>query len=583
MCKTNQDYVSAKGKVVEAREFRDFRCNCKCYERVSEDDRCKEFSRFWSLETLSAKCLYICSKVSVKPVERKRIIGPTVRANTRQYTLAGQPVCKTMFLQTLRISSCRVNDYLRKQQNIDEPIKDNRGHKGGHNKIPQNKEDEIIQHINKYPKYKSHYCREQNDKKEYLTSETTLTLMYSMYKEEYSDPVSYAKYKNIFYSKFNLTRKALKKDTCNRCDSFNAQAKSVTTEEDKRKIKQQHEDHLAIANEAQTLMKEDLKRASEDRNIEVLTFDMQKTLPLPRIPTNIVFYKRVLWLYNLGIHSGKHNKGYCYMWLEGEAGRGAQEVGSCIIKHVKTHFINENIKELILWSDSCGGQNRNLKMVLLLKTLFRTHCNLEKITMRFLVPGHTYLPNDSEFGDIECALKQHNRLYTPDDYINVVQNARKRSKFLVTRMNKEDFFSSQKLEAATTNRKKYTDGGNVNWLTTREIVITRDDRYSLGLSPRFNQIPRYIDIKKKERRQPRRSSREHLQPAADDLFSQDLEQLWPNGKPISTAKLADIKSLLHLIPGDAKQFYNYLTSSNNIIDDIEGFGCSPDFEINNVE
>lgn len=54
-------------------------------------------------------------------------------------------------------------------------------------------------------------------------------------------------------------------------------------------------------------MKEDLKRANTDEELEVLTFDMEKTLPLPRIPTNIVFYKRQLWLYNLGIHSGKGN------------------------------------------------------------------------------------------------------------------------------------------------------------------------------------------------------------------------------------------------------------------------------------
>lgn len=57
----------------------------------------------------------------------------------------------------------------------------------------------------------------------------------------------------------------------------------------------------------------------------VLCFDMEKALPLPRIPTNV---KRQLWLYNLGVHTVKKNKGHCYVWLEGEAGRGAQEVGS---------------------------------------------------------------------------------------------------------------------------------------------------------------------------------------------------------------------------------------------------------------
>lgn len=61
--------------------------------------------------------------------------------------------------------------------------------------------------------------------------------------------------------------------------------------------------------------------------------------------------------------------------------------------------------------------------------------------MRYLVPGHTYLPNDSEFGDIECALKHHNMMYTPADYINVMPNARKKNKFVVTQMMKNDFVS----------------------------------------------------------------------------------------------------------------------------------------------
>lgn len=48
------------------------------------------------------------------------------------------------------------------------------------------------------------------------------------------------------------------------------------------------------------------------------------------------------------------------------AGKGAQEVGSCLLKYLGTH-ISDDVEELILWSDSCGGQNRNIKIVLMLK------------------------------------------------------------------------------------------------------------------------------------------------------------------------------------------------------------------------
>ncbi|KAF2899968.1 hypothetical protein ILUMI_06218, partial [Ignelater luminosus] len=104
----------------------------------------------------------------------------------------------------------------------------------------------------------------------------------------------------------------------------------------------------------------DLKIAAVTENVKTLTFDMQKTLPLQRLSTNIIFYKRQLWLYNCGLHTGKDNKSIFNIWLEGHAGRGAQKVGSCIRKYVVNH-ISDKIQELILWSDSCEGQNRNIK------------------------------------------------------------------------------------------------------------------------------------------------------------------------------------------------------------------------------
>lgn len=76
---------------------------------------------------------------------------------------------------------------------------------------------------------------------------------------------------------------------------------------------------------------------------------MEKTLPLPRIPAGIVFYKRQLWLYNYEIHAGSRNNGYCYLWLEGESGRGVRKVGSCLINYIK-HKMGPK-EHMVLWSD----------------------------------------------------------------------------------------------------------------------------------------------------------------------------------------------------------------------------------------
>lgn len=563
-CQTNQDYISQSGKNIPSKDFRDYVCRCKCSEKVPVDLREKEFQKFWSLDTYSAKCLFVAKNVSVRNIRRKRNKNSTKRNTTRHYTLAGVKVCKSLFLQTLRISSCRVDKYLKKGNRL-QPIKDNRGMCGGKNKISCTREEEVVAHIMKFPKYKSHYTRAGNDT-EYLSSDTTLEVMFNLYKDEVNEPVSFSFYKKVFYSKFNLRRKPLKKDTCNLCDSLCAE-KVNQTGAALQVIEDRHKKHLNEANSAQKLMKEDLQRARDSETLEVLTFDMQKTLPLPKMPTNILFYKRQLWLYNCGVHSGSDGKGYFYVWLEGEAGRGSQEVGSCIKKHIECHLQN-GTKELILWSDSCGGQNRNIKITLLIKSILEAHPTLEKVTMRFLISGHSYLPNDSEFGDVECALKLQQRLYTPEDYINVMKSCRRRNKMTVTRMMVKDFVGTSAIEKIIVNRKKDVEDNPVSWLKTREISLTKDKPYNLTLNRIFRGESQIVDLTKKSPGRKRKSS-----------SFQELQPLWPNGKAISTAKLADIQSIIHLIPNDAKSFYKHYSADENVTDDLDGFGGTLDFDV----
>lgn len=65
----------------------------------------------------------------------------------------------------------------------------------------------------------------------------------------------------------------------------------------------------------------------------------------------------------------------------------------------------------------------------------------------------------------------------------------------------------------------------------------------------------------------------------------ELPLLWPNGKPLSTAKLNDLKELLQLVPPDAKHFYTFLDNaeSHEFDDDVEGFGPAIDFQFEEIE
>lgn len=257
----------------------------------------------------------------------------------------------------------------------------------------------------------------------------TFAKTYKLYCEEAKSAglitLSYAKAKQMFLTKFNLRTKPLKKDTCNKCDYFAIRIKQVP-EKYKANIERDYEMHLQIAKSLRDQMKSDILLSVNDPHIETMTFDLEKTLPLPRIPTNIVFYKRQLWVYNFGIHTGSDDQGHCNVWVEGEAGRGSQEVGSCLIKHVMER-LKPNVKKLILWSDSCGGQNRNIKLTLMLKALLNDHPTLQEISMRYLEPGHTFIPNDTDFGRIESVLKLQQKLYTPEDYIRVMKECKKKN------------------------------------------------------------------------------------------------------------------------------------------------------------
>ncbi|CAH0553148.1 unnamed protein product [Brassicogethes aeneus] len=238
--------------------------------------------------------------------------------------------------------------------------------------------------------------------------------MFSLYTEdEPNHKIGFSSYKTIFYKNFNLRRKVPVKDTCNLCDSFNAKIKNFQHDVVLREEQElQHKQHLLKAQEARESMKHDMEEAKTNNKLETATYDIEKVLGLPKLPTNIVYYKRQLSIYNEGVHTSSNDTPYCFVWKEGTAGRGAQEVGSCLKKFVDMYLTPET-EELILWSDSCGGQNRNIKIVLLLKAILEAHPLLKTIYLKYLIPGHSFLPNDTDFGEIERSIKYqiHNLVF----------------------------------------------------------------------------------------------------------------------------------------------------------------------------
>ena len=66
----------------------------------------------------------------------------------------------------LNVSTKRINTALYKTRNL--KVWDQQGTGGGHNKISERQKNCVINHINQYPRYKSHYCRERREEQELL-------------------------------------------------------------------------------------------------------------------------------------------------------------------------------------------------------------------------------------------------------------------------------------------------------------------------------------------------------------------------------------------------------------------------------
>lgn len=571
---SNKTYFNYRGRKIEPKPFSDFRCGCpkKCSERICSEKRKEQFDRFWSLGSYNAQTSFIAAAVTEYPKQRQYGRSATKKTFSRRYKLDGEIICRNTFVKTLGVSTFRVNTALKKFHGRS-ALTDQRGNTGGKNKLPDTTVQKVIDQINRIPRYISHYSRSTTEAN-FLPPEMTIQKMYNLYCSEEIAPVSIATYKRIFYSKFNLKTKSLKKDTCNTCDKLKIAIDNENNIHIKEELKEKQKTHLEEAQEAQNLRKRDFEMAKENDEIECLTFDLEKTLPLPRIPTNIVFYKRQLWVYNAGVHSAKNDRGYCYVWVEGMAGRGSQEVGSCLFKHIKC-YLPTTVKHLTLWSDACGGQNRNIKITLFLKSILHTTTNLQTITMNFLMSGHSFLPNDTDFSDIESELKRHQRLYTPDDYINIMKTCRKKKPLIVTKMESNDFFGVEEIEKHIVNRKMTQDKEKINWLHIRSIRLDKDEPFHLFIKQhKFTSNFQKVNIKKNIRGRP----------FANGTPYESLVPLWPQGKPIALPKLQNLHEMIHLIPSDALQFYSNLKGNKRIIEDVDGFDIEQlDFDVENDE
>lgn len=352
------------------------------------------------------------------------------------------------------------------------------------------------------------------------------------------DPVTESYYRHLFNTQFNLSFRKPLTDTCITCDRLQNSIENGSPDE-KRKALQEKELHLRKADLARQQIIDAQKVIKDDTSQIAICFDLQKMLPSPVLTCSRVYYSRQLWTYNFCIHNLGTGNANMFMWHEGQASRGCEEMLSCHLKLVKT--LPTRVKRIIMFSDNAGGQNKSRFTVKFWPHVVNT-THIEQVDHKYLLSGHSYNDCDRNFGVIERARRNTGTgIFIPEHWMNIV--AKSSNRFLVINMEDHDFKSLDPLEEKYVKTVKGIR--SMQWLRFK-----KSDPDTLFYKTTFNaDIPFHTyNMKPKENNETPRS-----RPTAPLQLPPKIET-----PGIKANKYKDLQGLLQFIPPMHHAFYKGL-------------------------
>ena len=467
---SGEAYTNAKGKDVDAKEFKNIDCTCKhkqCHT-LSIADRSRAHAEFLAMGVYDDQNAFLLTQISSYEKKTAKIpkegVKSQPKSKTRVYHVKDTEVCKEIFKAVYGVSNGRLGRLLKKAESDPTKIpKDGRGHATDHGIDPRITA-KLIDVVKRLPKYVSHYSRgkETTDNSVYLEPDCQWNKVYDLVSEELTLDIKMAS-KAWFYRKVGQLFPHVKAhtpstDKCNTCSLLKLQGKTVELEL-----------HQTKADEMREKLDEDLHG-----KIKTVTFDLQQVQALPFIRENKAFYHRKTWLYTCGVHEGNDkNQANMFIWPETMASRGAREIASTMYKYLNLNKEEiTRIDTLINWSDACGGQNRNFIMVCFwLRVLYEF--DLSSIHHCFPESGHSFLPSDRDFADFEKQKKKKDSIYTIEQYKEVHKKAKKQTPNVIE-MSTDDFLDFSKgINFVNQSKPVDNDGNKFNWLKIHEFKFEK--------------------------------------------------------------------------------------------------------------
>ncbi|XP_046684392.1 uncharacterized protein LOC124370146 [Homalodisca vitripennis] len=441
---TGRSYTSSCGKIVPQKNLQHLDCKCKfkCSNKVSKDEREAVMLSYYKIDQ-NEKYHFILRNTECKMSVRTKVKNNPQKKNSFSYFLHINNekirVCKQFFLQTILVSQKTIyNVHNNKDKSSEVPKSDERGKKTK-DRTQKADKDILRKHIESFAKVESHYCRAKTAK-EYLSPDLNISRMFDMYLEHCKElkvkPLSISMYRSIFNNEYNLDFLLPKSDRCDLCEEYSMSLKENRMTEE---LAAKYDDHMFN----KTFMRNERKKDRESNEV-VVCFDLQNVIALPRANVSCFFYKRKLNVYNLTAHCSKDKKGYCAFWHEALCGRSGNDIASAVVKIMeKISSAFPDVKDYILWSDSCVPQNRNSVISYAISLFMAKNKHIERVTMKYSTPGHSCIQEvDNVHSNIEKALKV-TEVWSPVSLLRVIIASNKKSPYSVIQMLTNDFFDFQ--------------------------------------------------------------------------------------------------------------------------------------------
>lgn len=424
-------------------------CKCKilkCFQKVSYESSTRLLLEFNKLGDWNKQTAYLAGLISVVPIQRryaKDVENANLRDCAFKYRVRVEEdnefvdleVCRKAFLSIHGITKRRLATIQESLKTTGKAPEDKRGrHSNRPHRLDEQVKSAMYEHINSFKGRASHYSLKKSTKI-YLPEELSIKKMYDMFLENNPNTrASYECYRTVFNTKFNISFGYPRKDTCSTCDHHTSELKVLNQNSASNDLNDNEKNeivikinklnldqklHLLRANTFYQRKKDARKKAKSSVEYEALCLDYQRNLPIPNITTNDVYYKRQLSYYTFNIHQLSNGKSVWYGYSEDTAKKGCNEVVSFLHDYITNHLDN-NVKHLLLFCDSCAGQNKNFTFFRYCHYVVHYLKRLSSVTITFPMRGHSFLECDKNMG----LINSKSRAEVPRQWADAIRAAR---------------------------------------------------------------------------------------------------------------------------------------------------------------